>query len=221
MQVGESIQIKRKTFDAYEVLKEKSRDLKIRYSALKNSITDQMTTSQRYNIELQMDDIQDLYTCVMMDIERIGNQLIASQEGLKECRKDRSKIRREMKKYMDRESQVATDSLNAEKRVFELETEALTLNSKETNSNKDKEDIYVSKVAEALAESAKTKEIINLINEQVKEFNLELEPNQIKTEKQRIEDLKETVEKLINNGGPKMRQKLRIYNLKKEIESYD
>lgn len=218
MQIEETVQLKRKVFDNYEVLKEKSRELKIKYSTLKNSITSRMTTSQRYNIELQMDDIQDLFTCVMMEIERIGNHMISSQESLKDVRKGRSRIRREIKKYMDQECQVAVDSLNAEKRVSGLEAEASNLIGKENNLNK--EDSFVSKIAESLAESAQTKEIINLINEQAKEFNLELEPNQAITERQRIEDLKDTVQKLINNGGPKMHQKLRIYNLRKEIESY-
>ncbi|OHT01615.1 hypothetical protein TRFO_07528 [Tritrichomonas foetus] len=240
---NEGLQMKRKIFDKYEQLKEKSRELQIEYFSLQKNITKEMSTSEKYQIELQMDDIQDQYTTVMMDIERLGK--IDQQESLHDFRKERIRGRREMAKFIEQEFQVASDSLEAEKRVTELEKEVKALTTKifpnttsNINSNNNTSnhlfnnslankgvvnicDRLVNKIAEELTEVAQTEEILNIINEQTKQFNLEIDDQSNQTnERQKIEDLKETVEKMLINGGMKMKQKIRIYNLRKEIEAF-
>ena len=209
---NERLQMKRKIFDDYEQLKERARELQIEYFDLKKNITNNTETSEKYHIELQMDDIQDQYTTVMMEIERLGG--ISTREKLHECRKDRVRTRREMAKYIEQEYSVAFESLEAERHVAELEKEVKNLMSR----TKDKDEVLVTKLAETLTEAAQTKEILNIIDEQTKQFNIELDIDVSTTERQRIEDLKETLEIMIKNGGNKMKQKLRIYNLQKEIE---
>lgn len=213
--VGDSMQMKRRQFDNYEILKEQSRELQKRYFSIQKNITDDMPVGEKYNIELQMDDIQDQYTIVMMEIERIGQNLISAQENLKSIRKDRTKSRREMLKFADQEYQYVVDNIEAENRVLKLENEAQSLLHNEND------DPYLKQITEVLNESAQTKVILNLIDDQSKQFNLELEPNESMTTVQRIDDLKAAVTKLINSSKSKMRQKLLIYNLQKEIESYN
>ena len=202
--------LKRQDFDTYETLKDTSREMQQKYFALKNQITPSMDCKERYQIQMGMDDVQDQYTSVMMEIERIIDT--TSQEALRASRKDRNKARKEIMKGLSQASQVMNETIEQERKAVEKEQEVRLLIKKHGTVD----ERYVIQLSEWILENKKTNEVLKMIDAQTQEFNIELPGNS--NGKRRIDELKETIAKLMKNGGAKMAQRIRIYNLRKEIE---
>ena len=77
-----------------------------------------MNCQERYRIELALDD---QYTCVMMEIERIPDS--NAQESLRGSRKDRNKSRKETAKLLAQASQVMNECVEQERQAVEKEQE--------------------------------------------------------------------------------------------------
>ncbi|OHT03012.1 hypothetical protein TRFO_29719 [Tritrichomonas foetus] len=204
----------RKNFDLYEQLRNQSRELLTKYFAIQKQKTDQLDTAAKYRIDIQLDDIQEQYTTVMMEIDRIGNT--KNQEHLHEKRKNKIRGRKDGAKLLDVLSEAAKTNISCERKVVALEgSTKLSRNDEE----------MVAKLTEAIIECKKVDEILNVTEIHIKNIfcmnyaNDELD--QILGKSGNILNaLTEEVKKLISKGGKKAQTQMRIYNLKKEIESY-
>ena len=203
------ITTKRQDFDTFEVLQDQARECQKQYFALKGQITPTMDCKERYKIEMSMEDVQDHYTSVMMEIERILDT--TAQESLRSLRKDRNKTRKDVARMLSQAQDVMNETIEQERQAVEKEQELRVL--VKTHGTVDER--HVMQLSEWILEKMKTDEVLKLIDNQTQEFGIEL-CGASRTRK--IDELKDTIAKLLKNGGPKMAQRLRIYNLTKEIE---
>lgn len=236
--------LKRKSFDLYEILKEKSRELLIRYFAVQKTFSEDLDTAEKYKIEMQMDDIQEQYTTVMMEIDRIGDTKI--QEKLHTKRKIKIRGRKEIPKLLEILEEASKFNLESEKKAVSLEKKvgatfsALLksidkksdhLNSQNNNDDDtdylyrhrmDNDEESVTRLAEVIIECRKVSEILTVIKDRSKQFLNSIHKDdqiQLKDDellKKLISDVKE----LIKKGESTAQTKLQIVNLKREIQYY-
>lgn len=238
--------LKRKSFDYYEQMKEKSRELLIRYFATQKTFSDDLDTAEKYKIEMQLDDIQEQYTTVMMEIDRIGDTRI--QEKLHAKRKIKIRGRKEIPKLLEILEEASKFNLESEKKAVSLEkkvgaTFSSLLNSlsqnKKNNSldkrddeNDDKDYLYshrsdndeesVTKLAEVIIECRKVSEILSVIKERTNQFlNTIHKDNPIQVrDDEALKKLIDDVKGLLKKGGSAAQTKLQIVNLKRKIQYY-
>lgn len=247
---SESGNCKRKSFDIYEQLKEKSRDLLIKYFAVQKNYSNDLDTAARYKIDMQLDDIQEQYTNVMMEIDRIGNTKV--QEKLHAKRKIKIRGRKEIPKLLEVLEQASKFNLEAENKgaalekkvssTFSILTKTVQINRNKNNFDNDEseseseddtdyllrhqidnDEDSVTKLAEVIIECRKVSEILALIKDKSNQFFNCINKNNDPTksdENKGLNDLLTAVKSLIKKGGSVAQTKLQIINLKKEIESY-
>jgi hypothetical protein len=215
------LEIKREDFDVCEALKTASREIQQRYARVKEEIVPSLTAKERFAVEMRLDEIQDEYTTVMLKLERLKDT--TAQDNLRNARKYRNRARQTLAKTLDQANMVITESLEREAKVIESEQELRQL----ARSHGKIDEKSVMKLSELILERLKCIEVLALINNQTQEFAAELAGNETGRADdgsdpagcvKRIEDLKDAVAGILKSRGSRAEQRLRIYNLQKELE---
>ena len=200
----------RKDFDEYEQLRISSRELLVKYFSVQKQKNDSLNAPAKYSIEMELDDIQEQYTLIMMEIERIGNT--KAQESLHEKRKIKIKGRKSGARLLDTLSEAAKANIDAERRVSALEnSNKLTIKDEERLAN----------LTEVIFEYKKTKELLSVINEKSNQLLKGISGSDFNGKDNNvIHSLTNVVTQLIRKGGKIAETKMRIFNLKQELNSY-
>jgi hypothetical protein len=169
--------------------------------------------AERYQIEDEMEDIQERYTALVMELERLRDT--SPQEMLRKRRKERNEIR--------------ADVTRALKEAKELLGQALELETKSWQSEQGLRALWKKRKKNDLGEVLNLERVIfdRLTRiatiEEIDQFVVQL-CGALPREWKRIQKLEELVRALtqfLRTQGTRAQQQLRIYALEKEIEQLE